>query len=123
METVHAQLKHQNTHDAFNYILEMHYSKYMKQHHTIEIFSANCPLCKHIIEDIEIGRCEGCKQKVYDLNNMTEDIKSKMKNYGVKALPTTIIDGNIKIEGIPDFPWICGEDLFQKLKHDYTFNK
>jgi hypothetical protein len=54
----------------------------MKQHHTIEIFSANCPLCKHIIEDIEIGSCEGCKQIVYDLNNMTEDIKTKMKNYG-----------------------------------------
>ncbi|MFL6472924.1 MAG: thioredoxin family protein [Nitrososphaeraceae archaeon] len=93
-----------------------------QQHHTIEIFSANCPLCKHIVEDVEIGRCEGCKQIVYDLNNMTEDVKTKMKNYGVKAVPTTIIDGNIKIEGIPDFPWICGEDLFQKLKHDYTFN-
>jgi hypothetical protein len=95
----------------------------MKQHHTIEIFSANCPLCKHIVEDIEIGRCEGCKQIVYDLNNMTEDIKTKMKNYGVKAVPTTIIDGSIKIEGIPDFHWIWGEDLFQKLKRDYTFNK
>lgn len=54
---------------------------------------------------------------------MTEDIKTKMKNYGVKAVPTTIIDGSIKIEGIPDFPWICGEDLFQKLKRDYTFIK
>ncbi len=41
-----------------------------QQHHTNEIFSANCPLCRHIIEDIEIGRCEGCKQIVYDLNNI-----------------------------------------------------
>ncbi len=54
---------------------------------------------------------------------MTEDIKTKMKHYGVKAVPTTIIDGSIKIEGIPDFPWICGEDLFQKLKRDYSFNR
>jgi protein-disulfide isomerase len=76
----------------------------MKQHHTIEIFSANCPLCKHIINDIEIGRCEGCRQIVYDVNNMTEYIKTKMKNYGVKAVPTTIIDSNIKVEGVPDFP-------------------
>ena len=75
----------------------MHYSKWMKQqHHIIEIFSANCPLCKHVIEDIELGRCEGCKQVVYDLNYMTEDIKTKMKNYDVKAVPTTIVDGNIK---------------------------
>jgi predicted DsbA family dithiol-disulfide isomerase len=33
---------------------------------------------------------------------MTEDIKTKMKHYSVKAVPTTIIDGNIKIGGIPD---------------------
>jgi hypothetical protein len=55
----------------------------MKQHHTIEIFSANCPLCKHIVEDIEIGRCEGCRHIVYDVNNMTEDVKTKMKNYEI----------------------------------------
>jgi protein-disulfide isomerase len=54
---------------------------------------------------------------------MTENVKSKMKEYGVKAVPTTIIDGNIRIVGIPDFPWICGEDLFQKLKRDYKFSK
>ena len=72
----------------------MHCGEYMKeQHHTIEIFSANCPLCKHIVEDIEIGRCEGCMQIVYDVNNMTEDVKTKMKNYDVKAVPTTIMQG------------------------------
>jgi protein-disulfide isomerase len=38
---------------------------------------------------------------------MTEGIKVKMKDYGVKAVPTTIIDGKIEIVGIPDFPWIC----------------
>lgn len=27
-----------------------------QQHHTIEIFSANCPLCRHIIDDIQIGK-------------------------------------------------------------------
>jgi protein-disulfide isomerase len=96
----------------------------MKQQHlTIEIFSANCPLCKHVVEDIEIGRCEECRQIVYDVNNMTEDIKTKMKNYGVKAVPTTIIDGNIRIVGIPDFPWICGEDLYKKLRHEYPLEK
>ncbi|CAN5234854.1 hypothetical protein BH18THE2_BH18THE2_37630 [soil metagenome] len=63
----------------------------MKQHHTIEIFSANCPLCKHITEDIEIGKCEGCSQTVYDVNNMTEEVKVKMKDYGVKAVHTTMI--------------------------------
>jgi hypothetical protein len=50
---------------------------------------------------------------------MTEGIKVKMKDYGVKAVPTTIIDGKIKIVGIPNFPWICGEDLYRKLKQEY----
>lgn len=27
----------------------------MKQHHTIEIFSARCPLCKHLTDEIEIA--------------------------------------------------------------------
>lgn len=91
----------------------------MKQHHTIEIFSANCLLYKHMTEDIQIGKCEGCNQTVYDVNNMTDDIKVKMKEYGIKAVPTTIIDGEIKVVGIPDFPWICRDDLYKKLKREY----
>ena len=50
---------------------------------------------------------------------MTSDVKLKMKEYGVKAVPTTIIDGKIKVVGIPDFPWICGDDLFKKLKREH----
>ncbi|NMJ86911.1 MAG: thioredoxin family protein [Thaumarchaeota archaeon] len=95
----------------------------MNQHHIIEIFSANCPLCKHIIDTIEIGKCKGCETVIYDVNKMTEEIKSKMKGYGVKAVPTTIIDGSIKVEGIPDFPWICGDDLYKKLRKEYPIKK
>lgn len=89
------------------------------QHHSIEIFSANCPLCREITDVIEIGRCQGCDQVVYDTNNMTEEIKMKMKKYDVRAVPTTIIDGEIKVVGIPDFPWICGDDLYKMLKANY----
>jgi len=90
----------------------------VKKGHTIEIFSANCPLRKHVIDTIEIGKCEGCKLAIYDVNNMTE-IKVKIKDYGVKSVHTTIIDGKIKVMGIPDFPWICGEDLYKKLRKDH----
>jgi hypothetical protein len=76
----------------------------MKQHHTIEIFSADCPLCRHITDDIKIGKCEGYSQTVYDVNNIDRMVKVKMKDYFVKAVPTTIIDAKIKIIGIPDFP-------------------
>lgn len=91
----------------------------MKQHHVIEIFSANCPLCKHITDNIEIGKCEGCKQIVYDVNYMTDELKTKMKKYNVKAVPTTVIDNKIKVVGIPDFPWVCSEDFYGKLKRGF----
>jgi glutaredoxin 3 len=91
----------------------------MKQHHTIEIFSAGCPLCRHVIEDIQIGKCQRCNQIVYDINNMTDKVKGRMKEYGITSVPTTIIDGRIKVIGIPDFPWICGDKLYQKLKREY----
>ena len=95
----------------------------VKQHHTIEIFSANCPLCKHITDDIQIGKCEGCNQVVYDVNKMTDEIKQKMRNYGVNSVPTTVIDGEVKVVGIPDFPWICGDDMYSKLKKDYPLKR
>ena len=50
---------------------------------------------------------------------MIEDVKSKMKKYGVQAVPTVVIDGEIKVVGIPDFPWICGDELYTKLKRKY----
>ncbi len=54
---------------------------------------------------------------------MNEKIRLKMKNYGVQAVPTTIIDGSIKVEGIPDFPWICGDDLYKKLRKEYPLKR
>lgn len=54
---------------------------------------------------------------------MTEEIEMKMKDYDVRAVPTTIIDGEIKVVGIPDFPWICGDDLYKKLRTEYQLTK
>jgi len=36
---------------------------------------------------------------VYDVNKLTEEIKWKMKDYGVKSIPTTVIDSEIKLVG------------------------
>jgi len=67
---------------------------------------------------IQIGKCEGCNQVVYNVNNMTEDINQKMKTYDVKSVPTTVIDSTIKIVDIPDFSWICSE----KANHNIFIN-
>jgi len=76
-----------------------------------------------VTDVIEIGKCQGCKQVVYDVNNITDEIKQKMKNYDVRAVPTTIIDGEIKVVGIPNFPWICGDDLYKKLRAEYSIHR
>lgn len=104
-------------------MLELSIRNAMKQARTIEIFSAGCPLCKHLTDEVEIGKCEGCSQTVYDVNSMSDEVKRKMRDYGVTSVPTTIIDGNIKVVGIPDFPWICGDELYQKLKREYPLKK
>ena len=38
---------------------------------------------------------------VYDINNITDDIELKLRDYNVR--------------------WICSEDLYEKLKKDYPF--
>ena len=35
-----------------------------------------------------------------------------MRDYGVKAVPTTVIDGNIKVVGVPDFPRVCSDKVY-----------
>jgi hypothetical protein len=102
----------------------MHRSMVMtKQAHTIEIFSFGYPPCRHITDEIEIGKCKGFNQIIYDVNDMADDIKKKMRDYGVTLVPTTIIDCNIKVVEIPDFPWICSDELYLKLKSEHPLRK
>ena len=76
-----------------------------------------------MMDTIEIGKCEGCKMNVYNVNRMDDELKRKMRNYGVNSVPTVIIDSKIKVVGIPDFPWICGDDLFRMLKQKYPLTR
>jgi len=33
--------------------------------------------------------------------------------------PTTIIDEEIRVEGLPPFLWICGNEFYNNLKKEY----
>lgn len=88
-------------------------------HHKIEIFSADCPLCKHVIDTVSVGKCADCNMIIHDTNKMDDKLKQAMKQYGVTSVPTVVIDGSVKVVGIPDFPWICGDDLYKFLKQRY----
>lgn len=92
-------------------------------HHRIEIFSADCPLCKHMLDTITVGKCAECSVVVHDTNAMNERLKQIMRQYGITSVPTVVIDGSIKVVGIPDFPWICGDDLYKELKRKYPLKR
>ncbi len=87
--------------------------------HTIEIFSASCPLCRQVIDIVELGKCGGCTEIVHDTTKMTGEVAAKMEEYGVDAVPTIVIDGKIKIVGVPDFPWVCDDQFYERLKRKY----
>ncbi len=87
--------------------------------HRIEIFTAGCALCKDLKSLVEIGKCAGCSLKEFDMR--TPKNLKKAKEYGVKVVPTIIIDGKIRLEGKPNFPLICGEDFYKFLEENFKF--
>lgn len=87
----------------------------MTENHTFETFSARCSLCKNI----EIIKNPECTHIIHDVDHMDEETKIKMKKYGIKAVPTIVVDGKYKIVGRPDFSIRCSKELFKKLEKDY----
>jgi Thioredoxin domain len=83
--------------------------------HKIEVFSADCPLCKTVVDEIEAGRCAGCQLIVYKMSQNSD----LSRTYGVRVVPTVIIDGEVKIEGRPDIPFVCSEETYAHFKERY----
>jgi len=83
--------------------------------HKIEVFSANCPLCNKVVDEIEAGKCAGCQLIVHNLSENLE----LARNYSVRVVPTIIIDGEIKIEGQPDIPFVCSDETYAHFKEVY----
>ncbi len=83
--------------------------------HRIEVFSASCPLCHNVVDEIEAGKCAGCRLIVY---NLPESLELSRK-YGVRVVPTVIIDGEVKIEGRPDIPFVCSDETYAHFKERY----
>jgi len=89
--------------------------------HKIELFSGNCPLCRKVEDMLLVGKCAGCNLQIYDLSKDYERVLPKLNQYRVKAVPTVVIDGRIKIEGLPEFTFICSEELYSWLEREFSF--
>lgn len=64
----------------------------------IEVFSAGCPLCNETVEAVKaaVANC-GCE--VIERRCSGTECCGEAKKYGVKAMPTVVVDGRIMFEG------------------------
>ncbi len=83
--------------------------------HTIMVFSAGCPLCQSVVDEIEAGKCAGCRMIVH---NIAESVPLARK-YDVRVVPTVIIDDEVKIEGRPEIPFVCSNETYAHFKRHY----
>lgn len=72
---------------------------------------------------VEVGKCASCV--LAERNLATEDllVLRKAKEFDVRVVPTIVIDGKIKVEGKPDFPWICGEEFYAMLEAKFPVRR
>ena len=59
----------------------------------IEIFSAGCPACEETIDMVKRIACPSCEVKVLDMRR--QDVALKAKQYGVRSVPTVVVDGKL----------------------------
>lgn len=70
----------------------------MSQTWKIEVFTAGCPLCNETLELVRNAVAD-CGCEVVERRCSGSECCDQAKQYGVKAVPTVVIDGRILFEG------------------------
>lgn len=65
----------------------------------IEVFTADCPLCKDTLELIKKETCSECE--VIERRCSGNECCQPAKDYDIKAVPTVVVDGKITYVGKP----------------------
>lgn len=91
--------------------------------HTIEVFTAGCPLCQRALDAVEVGKCATCVLVERNLTVPDPETARKVEEFGIRAAPTIVIDGRIKVEGVPDFPWFCGDEFYAMLEKRFPLRR
>ena len=68
----------------------------------VEIFSADCPLCREAIETIKQNACASCDVIVLDM--IDDNVARRAKQLGIRGVPSVVIDGKLASMGGIDFP-------------------
>ena len=73
--------------------------------HRIEIFSADCPICRETIEIVKSSEC--CRNSEIVIHTCKGDeCCDPAKKYKIRALPSIVVDGKLAIEGRPSLKGI-----------------
>ena len=83
--------------------------------HRMVVFADGSSLCTEIVNEIEAGKCARCDLAVYKILDHT----ALAETYGIRVIPTVIIDGEVKIEGRPDIPFVCSDETYAHFKELY----
>lgn len=65
----------------------------------IEVFTADCPLCKDALEMVREEACSKCE--IVERRCSGDECCGAAKEYNIKAVPTVVVDGEITIVGKP----------------------
>jgi len=71
---------------------------------SIEVFTAGCPLCNDTLKSVREA-VKGCGCEVIERRCTEEKCCPDAKKYGVKTVPTIVVDGVIAYEGRPSREW------------------
>ncbi|MEE9301502.1 MAG: thioredoxin family protein [Alphaproteobacteria bacterium] len=59
----------------------------------IEIFSAGCPVCEEVIQQVKHAACPSCDVQVLDMKS--PDVQRHAARLGVKSVPAVAIEGKL----------------------------
>lgn len=79
---------------------------------TIEVFTAGCPLCNDTLKLVQDAVKE-CGCEVIERRCTGSECSPEAQNYGIKAVPTIVVDGVIAYEGRPSTAW--AETMLKRL--------
>jgi len=72
----------------------------MSTRRTIEVFTAGCPLCRETLAFVN-DAVRDCGCEVIERRCTGEEPCDEAKRYGVRSMPTIVVDGEILFEGKP----------------------
>ena len=64
----------------------------------IEVFTAGCPVCAETL-DLVTEAVRSCGCEVVERRCSGEERCAEAKQYGIRAMPTIVVDGEIMFEG------------------------